>query len=156
MTRCLGIICFLAAMGCFAVAASTWYLGFEVWPPSATLADGRSAQFEPADIEVCIKGRGMAWLGDRSGEADWQACQDSLTRYQALTGFELGFWSVIGASLAGQLALFGLALSLRSIRFRSRSFAEHAANRPPWPDGVRPGGHSAPHRARFLQAPPGD
>ncbi len=113
MTRRLRIISFLAAMGCFAVAASISYLGFEVWPPSATLADGRSAEFQPADIQACITGRGLAWLADRSGEAYWQACRDWLARYQALSGFELRFWSVIGASLAGLLALFGFALSLR-------------------------------------------
>ena len=60
MTRRLRIISFLAAMSCFAIAASISYFGFEVWPPSATLADGRSAEFKPADIEVCIRGRGLA------------------------------------------------------------------------------------------------
>ncbi|WP_316200667.1 MULTISPECIES: type IV secretion system DNA-binding domain-containing protein [unclassified Bradyrhizobium] len=113
MTRRLRIICFLAAIGCFTVAASISHLGFEVWPPSAKLANGWSAEFKPADIDVCIRERGLAWLGDRSGEAYWRACRDWLTRYQALTGFELRFWSVIGASLAGLLALLGFALSLR-------------------------------------------
>ncbi|WP_316202892.1 MULTISPECIES: type IV secretion system DNA-binding domain-containing protein [unclassified Bradyrhizobium] len=113
MTRRLRIICFLAAMGSFAVAASISYLGFEVWPPSATLADGRSAELKPADIDACIRGRGLAWLGDHSGDAYWRACRDWLMRYQALTGFELRFWCVISASLAGLLALFGFALSLR-------------------------------------------
>ncbi|UFZ02627.1 type IV secretion system DNA-binding domain-containing protein [Bradyrhizobium ontarionense] len=113
MTRRLRIISFLAAMGCFAIGATISYLGFEVWPPSATLADSHSAEFKPADIQICIRGRGLAWLGDSSGEAYWQACRDWLTRYQALTGFEFRFWSVIGTSLAGLVALFGFALSLR-------------------------------------------
>ncbi|WP_439402647.1 helix-turn-helix domain-containing protein [Bradyrhizobium sp. DASA03068] len=62
LTRRLRIISFLAAIGCFAAAAGISYLGFEVWPPSATLADGRSALFPPADIQVCIKARGLARL----------------------------------------------------------------------------------------------
>jgi hypothetical protein len=113
MTRRLRIISFLAAMGCFAAAAGTSYLGFEAWPLSATLPDGRSVLFPPADVEVCIRERGLAWLGDRSGGAYWRACSDWLTRHQALTGFELRFWGVISASLAGVIALLGFALSLR-------------------------------------------
>lgn len=113
MTRRLRIISFLAAMGCFAAAAGVSYLGFKVWPPSATLADGRSALFPPSDVQVCIRARGLAWLGDRSGEAYWRACQDWLSRYQALTGYELRFWTAIGTGLAGLVALFVFAFSLR-------------------------------------------
>jgi Type IV secretion-system coupling protein DNA-binding domain len=113
MTRRLRIISFLAALGCFAAAAGIFYLGFDLWLPGATLADGRSVPLRSADIEVCIRERGVAWLGDRSGDAYWRACIDWLTRYRALTGFELRFWSVIGTSLAGMIALLGFALSLR-------------------------------------------
>ncbi|WP_316174397.1 type IV secretion system DNA-binding domain-containing protein [Bradyrhizobium sp. SZCCHNRI1073] len=113
MTRRLRIISFLSAIGCFALAAGISYLGFDLWPPGATLADGQNVPLKPADIEVCIRGRGLAWLGDRSGDASWQACRNSLSQYQALAGFELRFWSVIGSSLAGLLALLGFALSLR-------------------------------------------
>jgi hypothetical protein len=110
MTRRLRIISFLSAMGCFALAAGISYLGFEVWPPSATLADGRSV---PADVEVCVRARGLAWLADRSSDAQWRACIDWLTRYQGLAGFEFRFWSVIGTSLGGLIALLGFAFSLR-------------------------------------------
>jgi hypothetical protein len=85
MTRRLRIISFLSAMACFAGAASISYLGFELWPPSATLADGRSVAFGPADIEACIRGRGLAWLGDRSGDATWRACRSSLSQYPGLS-----------------------------------------------------------------------
>jgi len=113
MTRRLRIISFLAAIGCFAAAAGISYLGFEVWPPSATLADGRSVLLPPADIQVCIRARGLAWLIDRSGEAYWRACHDWLSRHQALTGFELRFWSIVGTGLAGLVALLVFACSLR-------------------------------------------
>ncbi|WP_316173184.1 type IV secretion system DNA-binding domain-containing protein [Bradyrhizobium sp. SZCCHNRI2049] len=113
MTRRLRIIGFLSALACFALAAGISNLGFEVWPLSATLADGSSVLFPPADVDVCIRARGLAWLADRSGDTQWRACIDWLTRYQGLTGFELRFWSVIGSSLAGLVALLSFALSLR-------------------------------------------
>jgi hypothetical protein len=113
MIRNLRIICFLAAMTCFAAMSGVSYLGFEVWPPSATLADGRSIPFKSAEVETCVIARGLTWLGDRNGNANWRACRDDLLRYHALASFELRFWSVIGTSLVGLLALFGFALSLR-------------------------------------------
>ena len=94
MTPRLRIISFVAAMGCFAVAVGTSYLGFEVWTPSAIMPDGSSAPFQPAEVKACVKGRGLAWLGDPYGDAYWRACRDQLSRYQALDGFELRFWSV--------------------------------------------------------------
>ena len=45
MTRRLRIISFLAALGCFAFAAGSYQLGFELWPPSATMANGRTVPF---------------------------------------------------------------------------------------------------------------
>jgi type IV secretion system coupling TraD/TrwB family protein len=111
--RRLRIISFLAAMACFAATAGISYLAFDLLPPSATMADGSSVPFRSAEIDACVRGRGLAWLGDRSGDAYWQACRNQLSQYQALAGFELRFWSVIGTSLAGLVALFGFALSLR-------------------------------------------
>jgi hypothetical protein len=113
MTRKLRILSFLAAMTCFAATGGISYLGFELWPPSATLADGRSIPLNSAEVEACVRARGLAWLGDRNGGAYWRACRDDLSRYHALAGFELRFWSVIGIGLAGLVALFGFALSLR-------------------------------------------
>jgi hypothetical protein len=113
MTRRLRIISFLSAMACFALAAGIAYLGFEVWPLSATLPDGKSVLFPPADVHVCTRARGLAWLADRAGDTQWRACINWLTRYQGLAGFELRFWSIIGTSLGGLIALLGFALSLR-------------------------------------------
>lgn len=113
MIRRLRIISFLGAVGCFAASAGISYLGFELWPPSATLADGRSVPLNSAEVEACGIARGLTWLGDRTGNAYWRACRDDLLRYQSLTSFELRFWSVIGTGLAGLVALFGFAISLR-------------------------------------------
>jgi hypothetical protein len=113
MTRKLRIISFLAAMACFAATWGISYLGFELWPPSGKLADGSSVPFKSAGVKGCVKDRGLAWLGDREGSAYWRACRDQLSRYQAVAGFELRFWTVIGTTLVGLVALFGFALSLQ-------------------------------------------
>jgi hypothetical protein len=68
MTRRLRIISFLAALGCFALSAGVYHLGFELWPPSATMANGRTVPFQSADVEACLKGRVLAWLGDSYGD----------------------------------------------------------------------------------------
>jgi hypothetical protein len=75
MIRRLRIISFLGAIGCFAASAAISYLGFELWPPSATLADGRSIPFKSAEVEACVIARGLTWLGDRNGNANWRACR---------------------------------------------------------------------------------
>jgi Type IV secretion-system coupling protein DNA-binding domain len=119
MTRRLRIISFLAAVGCFALSAGLYQLGLELWPPSVTMADGRTERFQSADVEACLRSRVLAWLGDVHGDAHWRDCRSHLSRYQALDGTELRFWSIVGSGLAGLVALFGFALSLR---FDSASF----------------------------------
>jgi Type IV secretion-system coupling protein DNA-binding domain len=113
MTRRLRIISFLAALGCFALSAGLYQLGFELWPPRATMADGKTAPLQSADVEACLRGRVLAWLGDSYGDTYWRNCRVHLSQYQALEGIELRFWSVVGSSLVGLVALFGFALSLR-------------------------------------------
>ena len=113
MTRRLRIISFLAAVSCFALSAGVYQLGLELWPPSATMADRRTAPLQSADVEACLRSRVLAWLGDSRGDTYWRNCRAHLSRYQALDGLELRFWSVVGSGLAGLVALFGFALSLR-------------------------------------------
>jgi Type IV secretion-system coupling protein DNA-binding domain len=120
MTRRLRIISFLAALGCFGLSAGLYQLGFELWPPSATMADGTVTPFRSADVEACVRGRVLAWLGDSYGDTYWRTCRAQLLQYGAMDGLEVRFWSVVGSSLAGLVALFGFALSLRmeSLSFR--------------------------------------
>jgi hypothetical protein len=113
MTRSLRIIAFVAAVGCFALSAGLYHLGFELWPPSATMADGTTIPFRSADTDACLRGRALAWFGDRSGDTYWRTCRARLSQYQALDGLELRFWSVVGSGLVGLVALFGFALILR-------------------------------------------
>jgi hypothetical protein len=113
MTRRLRIISFLAALGCFALSAGVYHLGFELWPPSATMANGRTVPFQSADVEACLKGRVLAWLGDSYGDTYWRTCRGHLSLYGAMDPFEVRFWTVAGLSLVGLVALFGFALSLR-------------------------------------------
>ena len=113
MTRRLRIIAFLAAVGCFAFAAGISYLGFELWPPSATLADGTTTPFRSAEVEACLRGRVLAWFGDRNGDAYWRSCRQQLSLYGAMDPFEVRFWTVASFGLVGLVALFVFALSLR-------------------------------------------
>ena len=113
MTRRLRIFSFIAAMSCFALAAGFYHLGFELWPPSATMADGRTAPFRSAEIEACLRGRVLAWFGDRNGDAFWLICRQQLLQYGALDGLEVRFWTVAGFGLVGLGALLVFALSLR-------------------------------------------
>jgi hypothetical protein len=113
MTRRLRIISFLAALGCFALSAGVYHLGFELWPPSATMANGRTVPFQSADVEACVKGRVLAWLGDIYGDTYWRTCRGQLAHFGAMDPFEVRFWTVAGLSLLGLTALFGFALSLR-------------------------------------------
>jgi Type IV secretion-system coupling protein DNA-binding domain/TrwC relaxase len=113
MTRRLRIISFLAALGCFALAAGIYHLGFELRPPSATMADGMTVPFQSTDVEACVKGRVLAWLGDSYGDTYWGTCRGHLSLYGAMDPFEVRFWTVAGSSLVGLVALFGFALSLR-------------------------------------------
>jgi hypothetical protein len=113
MTRRLRIIAFITAVGCFALAAGISYLGFELWPPSALMEDGRTMPFRSAEVEACLRGRTLAWLGDRSADAYWQSCRQQLSQYGALDGLEVRFWTVAGFGLVGLGALLVFALSLR-------------------------------------------
>jgi hypothetical protein len=67
MTRRLRTIAFLAAVGCFASAAGSYHLGFELWPPNAAMANRRTEPFRSTEVEACLRGRILAWLGDSSG-----------------------------------------------------------------------------------------
>ena len=87
MTRKLRVVSFLAVMTCFAATWGISYLGFELWPPSAALADGRSIPLKSAEVEACARARGLTWLGDRNGDLYWRACRDDLSRYQSSAGF---------------------------------------------------------------------
>src|SRR5713226_3045666 len=105
MTRRLRIIAFITAVGCFALAAGISHLGFELWPPRATMADGRTTPFLSADTEACLRGRALAWFGDRSGDAYWRSCREQLLQYRALDGLEVRLWTVAGFCLVGLGAL---------------------------------------------------
>jgi Type IV secretion-system coupling protein DNA-binding domain len=113
MTRRLRIVSFIAVLGCFALSDGSYYLGFELWPPSATMADGTKTPFRSVEMEVCLKERAVAWLGDRGAGLYWRNCQRQLSQYRALDGLEVRFWTVIGFGLFGFAALIAFALSLR-------------------------------------------
>ncbi|SDT08597.1 Type IV secretion-system coupling protein DNA-binding domain-containing protein [Bradyrhizobium canariense] len=113
MSKHLRIISFIAAISCFALSEGAYQVGFDLWPPDATMADGTTTPFRSADLEACLKGRTMAWLGDRSGDLYWRNCQRQLSQYRALDRFEIRFWMAISFGLLGFASLSMFALALR-------------------------------------------
>src|SRR5262245_42765493 len=113
MSKRLRIISFVAAIGCFGLAAASHELGFELWPPSFTMADGTTTPFRSSQVAACLQKRVLAWVGDRGGNVYWRNCQQQLSQYGALDGLELRFWSVVGFGIAGLVALLVFALGLR-------------------------------------------
>lgn len=71
MTRRLKIIAFAAILAGFAMMASTYNLGFDIWPPQARLADGTSEPFRTAEVQACFKARVVALLGERDADRYW-------------------------------------------------------------------------------------
>lgn len=113
MIRRLKIIAFAATLAGFAVMAGAYDLGFDRWPPQATLADGTAAPFRAAEVQACFKAQVIALLGDHAAGDYWQACRRQLLAYGALNAFELRSMAVAGSAVIGLLALFGFALCLR-------------------------------------------
>jgi len=105
MTKRLRIVSFIAVIGGFALAGGSYYLGFELWPPSLTIADGRTMPFRSEQVGACLQKRALAWVGDRGGDVYWRNCQQQLSQYGALAGLELRFWTVFGFCLAGLMAV---------------------------------------------------
>jgi hypothetical protein len=118
MSKRVRISAFLAAMSCFVLAAGFYYLGFELSPLSFTFADGATTPYPSEQVHACLSERVLSWFGDLNGEAYWLRCRQQLAQYGALGGIELRFWSIAGSGLAGFVALFVFALSVR--------FAKHA------------------------------
>ena len=67
-----------------------------LWPPSATMADGRTTLLRSNEVEACLRGRVLAWFGDRNGDAYWRSCRQQLLQYGALDGLEVRLWAVAG------------------------------------------------------------
>jgi Type IV secretion-system coupling protein DNA-binding domain len=116
MNRRLKVATLAATFAGFVAMSGAYDLGFERWPPDAVMANGASAALRPAEVQACFKERALAWLGDRGGEAYWQACRQTLIAYQALGAFDFRTASVMGFGLVGLLALFGFAICVRTDR----------------------------------------
>jgi Type IV secretion-system coupling protein DNA-binding domain len=113
MSRRLKIIAFATTLVGFAVMAGAYDLGFERWPPQATLTDGQSTALYAPDVQACFKARALALLGDAASNHYWQACRQRLIAYRALEAFEVRSVAVAGGGVIGFLALFGFAFCLR-------------------------------------------
>jgi hypothetical protein len=114
MTRRLKVVAFATFLAGFASMAGAYDLGFDLWPPYATLADGRSVPYPAEDVQACFKARAAALLADRDAGAFWQACRQHLMTYRAFDAFELRSMAVVGSGLIGLVGLLGFAICLRT------------------------------------------
>lgn len=91
-------------------------LTIDWYPPTWTLADGRSGYYPPTDIRSCMGARVLAILADRAGAFRWHRCATTLHATQALAGFDWRYWSLIAACVWTLAAAFGFALATRICR----------------------------------------
>ena len=79
----------------------------------ATLADGRLLRFNPTDVRFCMGARALAAIGDRTSQWHWHHCARTLVQTQALSSFDLRYWSLMLAGAFTLASAFGFALALR-------------------------------------------
>jgi hypothetical protein len=70
-------------IGGIAVLALVNEIGIAWHPPVATLADGRQAFVNSADVRLCIGARVLASLGDRQSNDEWLACAQHFAKLRA-------------------------------------------------------------------------
>lgn len=113
MSRTLKVTTLLLALLGFAAAYGAYHIGFERWPPVATLPDGATKYFQPKVIEGCLQSRVLRLFGDRPSRDRWEACREYLDDYRALGPFDLRYYAVAGILGFSLAALFAFALSVR-------------------------------------------
>jgi hypothetical protein len=113
MSRRAKVLAFVGVLSGFGLTAAVYDLGFDVWPPMATLSDGTSTRLGAWDVQRCFKASALALFGDRSASGYWQTCRGSLVAYHAMDAFDLRSTGVVTGGVVGLLALFGFALCVR-------------------------------------------
>jgi hypothetical protein len=113
MIRHLKPIAFIGALAGFGLMVVAYNLGFDRWPPMATLADRTLTRFSAADVQACFKKEALSLFGDHDARAYWQACRQQLIAYHSLEGFALREATVTIGGLIGLVALFCFALLVR-------------------------------------------
>jgi hypothetical protein len=88
-------------------------IGIARHPPAGRFPDGITRGFDSSDVRACMGARALATLGDRTSQWHWQRCESTLAQTQALSAFDLRYWSLLLASAVTLAAAFGFALAVR-------------------------------------------
>ncbi len=75
--------------------------------------DGAVRGFYPSDVRACMGARALAAAGDRTSEWHWHHCTRTLVQTQALSSFDLRYWSLLLAGAFTLASAFGFALVVR-------------------------------------------
>jgi hypothetical protein len=95
-------------------------IGIGRYPPSGQFPDGMTRGFHPSDVRSCMGARALAAIGDRTSQWHWHQCARTLVQTEALSSFDLRYWSLILAGAFTLASAFGFALVLRFDRPSAR------------------------------------
>jgi hypothetical protein len=95
-------------------------IGISRYPPTGVFSDGAVRGFFPDDVRSCMGARALAAVGDRTSQWHWHHCAWTLVQTQALSSFDLRYWSLMLAGAFTLASALGFALALRFDRSSAR------------------------------------
>ena len=88
-------------------------IGISRYPASGLFPDGAVRGFYAGDVRSCMGARALAAVGDRTSQWHWHHCARTLVQTQALSSFDLRYWSLMLAGAFTLASALGFALALR-------------------------------------------
>jgi|SRR5581483_7352142 len=95
-------------------------IGISRYPPAGVFPDGAVRGFFPSDVRSCMGARALSALGDQTSQWHWHNCARTLVQTQALSSFDLRYWSLLFAGAFTLASALGFALALRFDRSPAR------------------------------------
>src|SRR5262245_32658370 len=88
-------------------------IGISRYPPAGLFPDGTVRGFYPGDLRFCMGARALAAIGDQTSKRHWHHCAKTLVQTQALSSFDLRYWSLMLAGTFTLASVLGFAYALR-------------------------------------------
>jgi hypothetical protein len=112
MTRIKQILIILS-FACFLAGTAAYDLGFDRYPPGVRNADGSVSRHTADDVWRCAQIRIAASFGDPYSNKLWRICAAGMRAVGTLGGFDVRYWSFVGAIGAGSLFMIAFAVAIR-------------------------------------------